>query len=305
MSRGRIIRRAGNRMSEAVRSRANRGSITRVRPPSQPASLGEAEPITPGVPSDAPLGSPPAILVADVGIHSISFSDTVSWIVSRARSRMGGVVCTPNADYVVRAHRDLAFRQAIASADLRVPDGMAIVYASRLAGRPIRTTVTGRLLLPAVAEQAATEGWPIALFGAADGIAATAARTLQRRYPGLMIANAISPPMGMEVGLPDGQDALIALREGGARVIFVALGAPRQELWMAHHRDELEGVVLVGIGAALDIIAGRFREAPRWMTRIGLEWLFRLAQEPDRLARRYLLDDPWIFWWALKTRISS
>jgi N-acetylglucosaminyldiphosphoundecaprenol N-acetyl-beta-D-mannosaminyltransferase len=93
--------------------------------------------------------------------------------------------------------------------------------------------------------------------------------------------------------------------ESGSRLVLVALGAPRQERWMAAHRDALGGRVLVGIGAGLDIVAGRFREAPRWMTRTGLEWVFRLAQEPRRLARRYLVDDPAIFAWALRQRIRS
>jgi len=109
--------------------------------------------------------------------------------------------------------------------------------------------------------------------------------------------------MGFLVGSQADNEILAALRADPVDLLFVALGAPKQEIWMHEHRDDLPKTVLIGVGAGVDIVAGRFREAPRWMTRVGLEWLFRLAQEPRRLARRYLVDDPWILLWALKTRI--
>ncbi len=246
----------------------------------------------------------PRVRIAEVDIDAITFDAAVAWIVDRARSRSGGVACTPNADYVVRAHRDPAFRAAIAAADLRVPDGMAIVYAARLAGLSVPGTVTGRRLLPAVAAIAAVEGWPIALYGAGPGIADRAAAALRGAYPGLKVTAAISPPMDLRLGPDDNQADIRALVASGARVVFLALGAPKQEAWMARYRAQLDGIVLVGVGAAFDIVSGRFRVAPAWMTTVGLEWLFRLVQEPRRLARRYLIDDPWIFWWALRTGLG-
>jgi N-acetylglucosaminyldiphosphoundecaprenol N-acetyl-beta-D-mannosaminyltransferase len=244
------------------------------------------------------------MLVGDVTLHPLTFRETVDWIANRAVAGPGAVVCTPNADYVVRAHRDRGWRAILQAADLRVPDGMAVVYAARIAGRPMRGTVTGRLLLPAIAERAATEGWEIALFGAGPGVAQAATVELRRRYPGLRIGAAITPSMGFVVGSPEDAEALRVIRETEARVVFVALGAPKQEAWMVAAAASLPDRVLVGVGAAFDIVSGRFREAPRWMTRWGLEWLFRLAQEPGRLARRYLVDDPWIFWWAAAARLS-
>jgi N-acetylglucosaminyldiphosphoundecaprenol N-acetyl-beta-D-mannosaminyltransferase len=246
---------------------------------------------------------PEVVQVEDIGFHPLTFDQTVAWIIGRASSIDGAVVCTPNVDYVVRARRDPAFRAAISSADLRVPDGMWIVYAARLAGVGIRETVTGRLLLPAVAHEAQTKGIPIALFGAGPGVAPAAARAMERRFPHLQVAAIVTPPTPFEIGTDADDGSVALLRECGAAIIFVALGAPKQELWMERHRDELKHVVLIGVGAAFDITANRFREAPRWMTRFGLEWVFRLAQEPRRLARRYLVDDPWILLWAARTRI--
>lgn len=241
------------------------------------------------------------VRIGNVDIHDLPLAEAEEHIWRLVEARAGGVVCTPNADYVVRARADEEFREAIASADLRLPDGMGVVYASRIAGRPIRGTATGRLLLPALAGRAATHGMRVVLFGARPGVATQAASRLSLRYPKLAI-EAISPPDAFVVGSADDAAAVVALRKGNPRLIFVALGAPKQEIWMQRHRAEFTGAVLVGVGAAFDIVAGRFREAPPWMTAVGLEWAFRLAQEPRRLARRYLLDDPWIIWWALNTR---
>jgi N-acetylglucosaminyldiphosphoundecaprenol N-acetyl-beta-D-mannosaminyltransferase len=213
------------------------------------------------------------------------------------------MVSTPNADAVVRSRRDPSFLAATNAGDLRVPDGMWIVYASRIAGSPLRGTVTGRLLVAAVAKEATPTGTRIALFGARPGVAELARQRLLRQLPDAPIVDAFGPSMGYEVGGAEDTAAVERLRRSGARVIFVALGAPKQEVWMERHRADLPGSVLVGVGAAFDVLAGLFRAAPTWMTSIGLEWLVRLVQEPRRLSRRYLLEDPWIVWWAARTRL--
>jgi N-acetylglucosaminyldiphosphoundecaprenol N-acetyl-beta-D-mannosaminyltransferase len=241
--------------------------------------------------------------VGGIAVHDTTFDATVDWIADHATRRAGGYVCTPNVDYVVRARRDSSFRDAILGADLRVPDGMWIVYASRIAGNPLRGTVTGRLLLPAIAELAPKAGLSLALYGAGPGVAADAADVLRRTYPGLQITTAITPPQGLQIGSPEDMEAVEQLVTSNPSVVFVCLGAPKQEIWMHRHSGSFNGAVLVGVGAAMDILTGRFREAPRWMTRLGLEWAFRLAQEPRRLARRYLVDDPWILAWAARERV--
>jgi N-acetylglucosaminyldiphosphoundecaprenol N-acetyl-beta-D-mannosaminyltransferase len=225
-----------------------------------------------------------------------------AWLAEGATSAR--YVCTPNVDYVIRSGRDPVFRTAINAANLRVPDGMWIVYASRLAGRPLRGTVTGRLLLPRFAKYCAGRGLSLGLVGAGPGVAQAAAEKLKADYPGLRIVHAITPPKPFVVGSPEDAAIVAALKADGPALLFVALGAPKQEVWMNAHAAELAPMVLIGVGAALDVVAGRVREAPRWMTRIGMEWLFRLAQEPRRLARRYLWDDPRILIWALRTRLG-
>lgn len=237
--------------------------------------------------------------IAGIPFNDIGFAATVERIVGWARDRSYGYVCTPNVDYIVRARREPDFRLALLDARLRVPDGMGVIYGSRLTGRPLARSVTGRLLPPAVVAAVRADPLPIAVFGGRAGVAHRAAAALERR--GAVIADAFGPPMGFRVGSDDDARATARLAASGARIVFVGLGAPRQELWMRRVHTELESV-LVGVGAGVDVLAGEVREAPPWMTRVGLEWLFRLAQEPRRLGRRYLVDDPRFFWWMLRAR---
>jgi N-acetylglucosaminyldiphosphoundecaprenol N-acetyl-beta-D-mannosaminyltransferase len=136
-------------------------------------------------------------------------------------------------------------------------------------------------------------------------VAAIAAERLKSAYPGLTVAHTISPPYPFAVGSAEDAAIMTQLRAKPPAMLFVALGAPKQEIWMNAHAAELAPMVLIGVGAALDVVAGRVREAPRWMTRIGLEWLFRLVHEPRRLAKRYLWDDPRILVWAIATRLRG
>lgn len=250
---------------------------------------------------------PGVVAIGDLSMHDTDPDTTdalvLDWLANpgpRAR-----YVCTPNVDYVVRSRTNRVFRDAINSADLRVPDGMWIVYASRLAGRPLRASVTGRYLLPRLAAKCHETGHSMGIMGAGEGVAALAVARLRSDYPSLQVRHTISPPMGFVVGSEPDRAIVAALKSDPVDLLYVALGAPKQEIWMREHQDEFPGVVMIGVGAGVDILAGRFREAPRWMTRFGFEWLFRLAQEPRRLARRYLIDDPWILLWAIRTRFSA
>jgi N-acetylglucosaminyldiphosphoundecaprenol N-acetyl-beta-D-mannosaminyltransferase len=247
------------------------------------------------------------VRIGSLDVHDVTPAEVDALIASwlDGPDRTGRYVCTPNADYVVRAQRDRDFRDSINAATLRVPDGMWVVYASRLAGRPLRATVTGRLLIPRLADACRQRGLAIGFMGAGPGIAASAAARLSEAYSGLVVSHTISPPMGFEVGSDVDRAIVAAIRADPPAVLCVALGAPTQELWMHAHQAVFPSTLLVGVGAGVDIIAGRFRTAPPWMTRFGLEWMFRLAQEPRRLARRYLIDDPWILWWAARTRLRG
>ena len=251
--------------------------------------------------SDSRLRAEPSVILAGIPFDDIGMRATAERIVAWATDGSFGYVCTPNVDYVMRASRDRDFRAAILGARLRVPDGMGLIYGSRIAGSHIRETVTGRLLPQEVLKIKDASRIPIALLGGRPGVVERAASAL--RAAGASVVEAIGPSIPFTIGSAEDAAATARLAASGARIIFVGLGAPRQEVWMAAHQHELESV-LVGIGAGLDVIAGQVAEAPRWMTRIGLEWAFRLVHEPRRLARRYLIDDPPFFWWMLRQRLG-
>ena len=192
----------------------------------------------------APLTGPTTgdrtIDIGRLAINDITFEATVERIIASARDRAGGYVVTPNVDYVVRSNTDVAFRAAINGGTLRVPDGMWIVYASRIAGTPLTGTVTGRLLLPVVAQRAAAEGIPIALYGAGPG-GRGRPRPVGQAVPGPAGVAAITPPPNLQVGSPEDLAAIDRLLEHPFGLLFVALGAPKQELWMQARYLEVRG----------------------------------------------------------------
>lgn len=239
--------------------------------------------------------------IAGIPVHNVTFDETVRLIAGWVADGSGGTVATPNVDHVVKAHRQADFRAALMGMRLRVPDGMGIIYGSRIAGSPLKGTVTGRLLPEALVE-ALGPAVGLAIFGGKPGAAEGAARALESK--GARIAAALAPGMGFVVGSDEDVELTRRLRESGAGVIFVCLGAPKQELWMARHASELSAV-LIGVGAAADVLAGKSPPAPAWMTRLGVEWAFRLSHEPRRLTPRYIWDDPRFFWWMLRQRANS
>jgi N-acetylglucosaminyldiphosphoundecaprenol N-acetyl-beta-D-mannosaminyltransferase len=237
-----------------------------------------------------------SILVDDIG-----FPGAVEAIAAMASDGTGGYVVTTNVDYLVRAHRDPEFRRILEGARLRVPDGMGVVYGVRLAGRRLRGTVTGRLLPEAMAGHAARPA--MALMGGQPGAGERAASRL--RIAGGDVRLATSPPMGFEIGGTDDAVAVRQLAEAAPQLLFVGLGSPKQDRWMAHHAADLPRTVMVGIGAGIDVLAGMQPQAPAWMTRVGVEWAYRLMHDPRRLARRYLWDDPRFFWWMLRDKTGD
>lgn len=263
----------------------------------------DLEPVSDGSNPARPEASDSAISsvdIAGVPIHNVTFDEVVKLICGWVADGTGGTVCTPNVDHIVKAHRQPDFLAALMKMRLRVPDGMGIVYGSRIAGTPLRGTVTGRLLPEALAV-ALGPSTEFAFFGGRPGVAEAAGRAFEKR--GVHVSAALAPRMGFVVGSDEDLELTRQLSDSKPGVIFVCLGAPRQELWMARHASEFKGV-LIGVGAAVDIIAGKSPPAPLWMTRLGVEWAFRLLHEPRRLTPRYIVDDPRFFWWMLRARAN-
>jgi N-acetylglucosaminyldiphosphoundecaprenol N-acetyl-beta-D-mannosaminyltransferase len=191
---------------------------------------------------------------------------------------------------VMEAHDDPAFAHVVNGADLVLPDGMPLVWGLRLLGAKAATRACGPDLTLELCHRAAQEGLPVGFYGSTGPVLTALAEQLMAQCPGLRIAYASSPPFRP---LDETEQAAIreAIRASGVRILFVGLGCPKQEQWIAQERPHLSAVLL-GVGAAFDFHAGTLPRAPRWMQRMGLEWTYRLAQEPGRLWKRYAKHNP-------------
>lgn len=204
----------------------------------------------------------------------------------RLRAREGFALATINLDHLVKLRRDPAFRGAYAAQDLVVADGNPIVWLSRLAQRPVALVPGSDLVLP-LARLATAEGVGIALVGTTDPALAAAADAIARQAPGCRIVARIAPPMGFDADSDAARDLLHRLRDSGAGLCFLALGAPRQERLAARGRIEAPAIGFASVGAGLDFLAGNQKRAPEWVRRMALEWVWRMGSAPRRLAPRY------------------
>ncbi len=232
------------------------------------------------------------IRIGGLPIDRLTFAQAMDEIESLVGARQGGSVFTPNVDHVVQFAENAELRQAYEGASLSLADGMPIVWASRLLGQPLPEKVSGSDLVTPLVQRAAERGWRVFLLGGAEGIAAVAASNMKLVAPGLEIVGTSSPRINLDEP-PERRAAVVeAVRATSPDLVLVAFGAPKQELFIAEVREALRPAVLLGIGASLDFLAGVVPRAPAWMSKHGLEWAFRLAREPRRLWRRYLLRDP-------------
>lgn len=199
----------------------------------------------------------------------------------------GFSVATLNLDHAVKLKRDAAFRRAYAAQTHVTADGNPVVWLLRLSGRPDIRLVTGADAVRPVVALAARLGVPVGLFGSVDASLESAAGQLQRDYPGLAVPFRMSPPMGFDPEGAAADQAVEAIRQSGARLVLLALGAPKQEIFAARAQHALPGVGFLSIGAGLDFISGFQQRAPAWARRARIEWLWRMLRNPGRLAGRY------------------
>ena len=223
-------------------------------------------------------------------IDNLSFDEAVTRILDLARLERASYVVTPNADHILQLEKNTLMQRIYDEADLVVADGMPIVWASYLLGKPLKAKVSGSDLMPEICRRAAAEGLKIFLLGAAPGVAQRAADNLAASYPGIAVVGIVSPPIGFEKDAALNQSYVDLIKASGADIVFVGLGAPKQEFWIHHNRMAVGRGVWLGIGASIDFIAGHLQRAPVFMQKTGTEWLYRLCQEPRRLWRRYLGD---------------
>jgi N-acetylglucosaminyldiphosphoundecaprenol N-acetyl-beta-D-mannosaminyltransferase len=231
-----------------------------------------------------------------------SAASFLDWLDSRIAEHRGAYVCAVNSSSMVQLSSDPRLLEALKTADVNLPDGAPVAWAvSRLAHRH-QPRLAGPAIMLAMLGRAQAKGYRVLLYGSTDRVLQLLQDRLQARYPGLAVVDAISPPFR---SLTDAEDADLRerIRRAKPDVVFVGLGAPRQEMWMLAHRDSFDAV-LVGVGAAFDFHAGVIRRAPPLMQRLGLEWFHRLMQEPRRLWKRYATTLP-VFAWRVGRQLLS
>ena len=224
--------------------------------------------------------------ILGVPVHGVTMQETLAIIDEWLRSDHLHQIATANPEFVMKAQEDEPFTAVLHQADLCLPDGIGLVWASRWLRRPFPERVAGSELVYHVAELCAQRGASLFLLGAAEGVAAEAGRILHTRYPALKLAGtyAGSP------ALAENNTLVQMINDSGAKVLYVAYGAPQQDQWIARNRHALPHVrVAIGVGGALDFISGRAVRAPVWVQRLGLEWLHRLWREPWRWRRMLAL----------------
>ncbi len=234
---------------------------------------------------------PERIAIGQAFVDRCSFEDAVTDITSHALARRSpAFVVTPNAQHVVLLEREPRLREVYREADLVVPDGYSLLLGARVLGRKFPERVAGVDLFQALCGSAAGSGLRVFLLGGLPGSADLAASAMRKRFPGLQVATCC-PPFGFEnseTELARVEAAITGFKPG---LIFVALGAPKQEYWMYDHGRRLGASVCVGIGGSLEMVSGKVPRAPRWIREIGCEWLYRLCREPRRMWRRYLFGN--------------
>jgi N-acetylglucosaminyldiphosphoundecaprenol N-acetyl-beta-D-mannosaminyltransferase len=237
-----------------------------------------------------------------VNVLGVTFSNTTMLeALDRAEALLeeGGMhyVVTPNPEIAQIAKKDEAFREILCNADLTLPDGIGVIYAAKILGRPLKCRVPGIEFASGICERIAKTGKNLFLLGAKPGVAEEAAKNLMRDYPGLVVCGA------HDGYFKENGPVVDQIKESGADVVFVCLGAPKQEKWIAEFGSQSGAALLVGLGGSLDVFAGQVKRAPEVWQKLGLEWLYRLIKQPSRFGRMmklplFLLD-------AVAARISG
>ena len=243
-------------------------------------------------------------VICEVSIDNINFKESLKFIEELIHSRKSTFIVTPNIDHIIKLQRDTEFREVYRHADLVLADGVPLLWAASFLGTPLKEKISGSDLFPKLCEAAAQKGWRLFFMGGREGAADKAAEVLTQRYPGLNVVGTYCPPFGFEKDDAENKKILGLIRAVKPDILFVGLGAPKQEKWIYRHKDQYQVPVSIGIGVSLEFAAGMVKRAPVWMQKAGLEWFWRLMMEPGRLWKRYLIDDIQFFWLVLKQKMG-
>lgn len=224
-------------------------------------------------------------------IDNVTLAEALDEIDKLIAAKSDAFVVTPNVDHIVQIEKGGVLAEVYDQADLILCDGKPLVWISRLYGTPIKEKISGSDLFPELCKRASEKGYRVFFLGAAEGVAAKAADILKRRFKGLRIVGVYSPPYGFEKDMGETHHIIRMIKEAAPDILILGLGTPKQEKFILDHRHDYNVPISFGLGASFDFTAGNVKRAPKWMADHGLEWLFRITQDPKRMVKRYLVDD--------------
>ena len=234
-------------------------------------------------------------LKVDITSYKEVIQQIFSWIDS---DNSGKYICVSNVHMCMEAFDDNTFCDLVNNADLVVPDGKPLVWTQRLSGYKNATQVRGPDLFIKLCRQAQAGNIPIGLYGGTENSLADLLSYLKTEFPGLKISIAISPPF-RDLTIFEEKSYMDEINQSGAKILFIGIGCPKQEKWMARHKNTVS-CVMIGVGATFDLYSGKKKHAPRWMQKMGCEWLYRLSTEPKRVWKRYLKHNPRFIYYILR-----
>ena len=235
-------------------------------------------------------------------IDNLTMQETLQAINQLIQENKSAYVVTPNVDHIVQLETNRELQEVYKNAALILTDGKPLLWIANWYGTPIKEKISGSDLFPLLCNMAAAKGYKMFFLGAAEGVAKRAADNLTMKYKGLQVVGTYSPPFGFENNKNEMDKIKNMIKASKPDILIVGLGCPKQEKFMYHHCKELGVPISFGLGASFDFEAGNIKRAPRWMANHGLEWLFRITQDPKRMAKRYLVDDRKILGLAIKYR---
>lgn len=239
------------------------------------------------------------VKILNLSIHNLTTQDLLE-------SLHEGVVFTPNVDHIVKLQRDPLFFDVYCSADYRVCDSKILMIASKFLGKPLKEKISGSDFFPAFYKyHRNNEDIKIFLLGAKAGVALKAQQKINEKVGRKIIVGTYSPPFGFEKDPRECAEILKRVQKSGATVLAIGVGAPKQEKFIHKYKHQLSNIkIFLAIGATIDFEAGNIQRAPKWVSEVGLEWLYRLVAEPKRLWKRYLIEDPSFLWLVLMQKLN-
>tara|TARA_R100001143_G_scaffold63603_3_gene73738 strand:- start:9208 stop:9975 length:768 start_codon:yes stop_codon:yes gene_type:complete len=243
--------------------------------------------------------------ILDVEVSRYNLDETMSLFSNAIDNGQKLRVSVTPVNCVLWAYRDEKLKEIYNSADLVTADGVPLIWASKFLGSSIKGRVTGLDLLPEFSKIAAEKGYRYFFLGAAEGVASKLSNHLTSLYPGLNVVGTYSPPFADQFTESENEKMIDMINQSETDILWVSLTAPKQDYWIAEHFDRLNVSIAIGVGAAFDVVAGNIKRSPKWMQKTGLEWLFRLIQEPRRLSKRYLVEAPQFIPLVVKQKWSS